>query len=119
MTIKTHSDAIWPKVLALLDQGVSRKETAIRLGLTHKQVSNAVLNARKRGHVVPDPKRSASLWVTNKRYLGALTVGSIFDLIDALGIDATQKIVAELPADVSLAVYLAGMIKDAIADESL
>lgn len=116
---KGHADAIWPEVIRLIESGLSRQDTANRLGLNLRQVQNAVANARKRGHVVPDAARRASLWVGNKRYLGALTVGSLYDLIDALGIDATKKIVAELPRDVSLAVYLAGIIKDALADESL
>ena len=119
MKKKADGDAIWPEVIRLIEAGKTRQAVAEELGLKLKQVQNAVSNARKRGHVVPDAARSASLWVMNKRHLGALTVGSLYDLIDALGIDTIKKIVAELPRDVSLSVYLAGIIKDALADESL
>jgi hypothetical protein len=113
----TKSAPRYKRTAELLARGMTRKQAAVALGTSTACVRADLTTARRCGLPVPQPRRSAYGWCLNERYLGRLQVGGAQHLLDALGLDLVQRIVAECPPGVTLMEWIGGIVKDAMCDD--
>ena len=108
------------EVVALHSQGLSNQEIAERLGTKVGLISTDVYNARKLGLLPPAPRggpQRSALWVLKSSGRKYKELGKMMSILDALTREEAIWLIETLPKGVTLAEYLASMVKDIYAEE--
>lgn len=102
----------------LIIKGVSRAECVQKLGVTDGQYFYQARKLRNEGKAPPRAEISGDAWAADRARCGAgPVVGSRADLLDNIGLDLLRTIAAECPSGVTLMTWIAGIVKDTLADD--
>ena len=109
------------KILAMRKSGIKNQEISEKLGVSPAVVGTIVYNARRKGLFPPacggSPFR-AGLHLLRSSGRKYSAMGRLMDVLNALTHEEAFWLVTELPEQLTLAEYIASIVKDAYAEES-
>ena len=109
------------KILAMRKSGIKNQEISEKLGVSPAVVGTIVYNARRKGLFPPacggSPFR-AGLHLLRSSGQKYSAMGRLMDVLNALTHEEAFWLVTELPEQLTLAEYIASIVKDAYAEES-
>ena len=109
------------KILAMRTSGMKNQEISEKLGVSPAVVGTIVYNARRKGLFPPacggSPFR-AGLHLLRSSGRKYSAMGRLMDVLNALTHEEAFWLVTELPEQLTLAEYIASIVKDAYAEES-
>ena len=108
------------KVIDLYKEGLVTGEIALAMGIKASQVSTDIYTARVNG-ILPQPRRglpsSAAKHLMRKMGRKYNSLGRMLDVFDALTREEALWLMGTLPKDLTMAEYLASMVRDVYAEE--
>lgn len=117
------SDRLNVQIRDLAATGMTSRRIAEVLGVTHNMVRCRLNRLRTRGqapsvlhsrHTINDPFNRAA----RVQYKVGTPLGSMRDLIACLSDEEISKLIRTMPADTTVAVFAAAIIKDTLEEEA-
>lgn len=108
------------KVIDLYQQGLLTGQIATTIGIKSSLVSLDIYKARAKG-ILPQPRSglpsSAAKHLMKKMGRKYNSLGKMLDVFDALTREEALWLMGTLPKDLTMAEYLASMVRDVYAEE--